>query len=107
MCSVTAGLVLIGGLFLLNRDDSQQADMSIVLNQIRSGKVWTATLIDAERRIEITTMDKKHFHAYWSEASDLGLELGNELEKAMLPGGYTVEVPKRWGWGSWVSGVHF
>jgi hypothetical protein len=98
VCSVTAGLVLIGGLFLLNRDDSQQADMSTVLNQIRSGNVWTATLIDAERRIEITTMDKKHFHAYWSEVSDLGLELDNELGKAMPPGGYTVVVPKRWGW---------
>ncbi|MEV4377545.1 hypothetical protein [Streptosporangium sp. NPDC049644] len=98
VCSVTAGLVLIGGLFLLNRDDSQQTDMSTVLHQIRSGNVSTARLIDAERRIEITTMDKKHFHSYWSEVGDQGSELADELQKVMPPDGYTVEVPKRWGW---------
>lgn len=63
-CSVTAGLVIISGLFLRNRDDSQQTDISTVLNQIRSGNVSTAKLIDAERRIEITTIGKKHFHSY-------------------------------------------
>lgn len=97
VCSVTTGLVLIGGLFLLNRDDSQQTDMSTVLNQIRSGKVSTAKLIDAERRIEIITLDRKHFHSYWSEVGQ-GSALADELQKAKLPDGYTVEVPKRWGW---------
>ncbi|WP_406319681.1 hypothetical protein OHA77_20280 [Streptosporangium sp. NBC_01639] len=95
VCSVTAGLVLIGGLFLLNYDDSQQTDMPTVLNQIRSGNVSTATLINAERRIEITTMDKKHFHSYWSKVGDQGSELADELNKAMPPDGYTVVVPKR------------
>ncbi|MEU4410215.1 ATP-dependent metallopeptidase FtsH/Yme1/Tma family protein [Streptosporangium sp. NPDC023963] len=95
VCSITASLVLTGGLFLLNRDDSQRTDMSTVLNQLRSGKVSTAKLIEAERRIEITTMDKKHFHSYWSEVGDQGSELADELQKAELPDGYTVEVPKR------------
>ncbi|ACZ83215.1 hypothetical protein [Streptosporangium roseum] len=95
VCSVTAGSILVGGLFLLNRDDSRQTEMSTVLNQIGSGKVSTAKLVEAERRIEIITIDKKHFHSYWSEAGDQRSELAEELDKAELPDGYTVEVPKR------------
>ncbi|MFF5250194.1 hypothetical protein ACFY3V_38435 [Streptosporangium sp. NPDC000095] len=98
VCSAIASLVLIGGLLFLNRDDSQRTDMSTVLNQIRSGEVLTAKLIEAERRIEITTRDKKRFHSYWGEVGDQGSELTDELQKAELPDGYTVEVPKRWGW---------
>lgn len=96
VCAVIAGLMLVCGLFLLNRDDSQQVDLSTVLDQVRSGKVWTAKLVDAERRIEITTVDKKHFHSYWSEYGNQGVDLVDELTKAQLPGGYSVEVPKPW-----------
>ncbi|MEV4096909.1 hypothetical protein [Streptosporangium saharense] len=93
VCAVIAGVALVCGLFLLNRDDFRQVDPSTVLNQVRSGRVFTAKIIDAERRIEIITVDKKRFHAYWSEAEDRSSDLVDELTKARLPGGYSVEVP--------------
>ncbi|MFF4417437.1 ATP-dependent metallopeptidase FtsH/Yme1/Tma family protein [Streptosporangium sp. NPDC001559] len=96
VCAVIAGLVLACGLFLINCDDSQQVDLSTVLEQVQSGKVWTAKVVDAERRIEITTVDKKRFHSYWSEHGNQGVALIDELTKAQLPGGYSVEVPKSW-----------
>ncbi|MFF0572459.1 hypothetical protein [Streptosporangium saharense] len=93
VCVVVAGVVLVCGLFLLNRDDSRQVDLSTVLDQVRSGRVFTAKIVDAERRIEIITVDKKHFHAYWGEADERGAGLVDVLTKAQLPGGYSVEVP--------------
>lgn len=93
MCVVVAGVVLVCGLFLLNRDDSRQVDLSTVLDQVRSGRVFTAKIVDAERRIEIITVDKKHFHAYWGETDERGASLVDVLTKAQLPGGYSVEVP--------------
>ncbi|GAA3126243.1 hypothetical protein [Streptosporangium carneum] len=92
MSAVAAGVLLVCGLFVLNRDDSQQVDLSAVLAQLRSGKTWSAKVIEDERQIEITTADKKHFHAYWRTDSHRE-ELVKELRKAEFPGGYSVEVP--------------
>ncbi|MFD8558341.1 hypothetical protein ACFV1N_13765 [Streptosporangium canum] len=93
MSAATAGALLVGGLFLVIRDDSQQVELATVLAQVRSGKVWSAKLIEAERRVETTTVDKKHFHAYWDEAGDQREALAKELMAAQPPGGYSVEVP--------------
>ncbi|MFD8533455.1 hypothetical protein ACFV0L_39205 [Streptosporangium canum] len=79
-------------MFVLSRDDSQQVDLSTVLAQLRSGKIWTAKVIEAERQIEVTTVDKKHFYAYW-RADNQREGLVKELTKAELPGGYSVVVP--------------
>ncbi|MFF5208511.1 hypothetical protein [Streptosporangium sp. NPDC000396] len=92
--TAAVGALLVCGLFLLNRDDSQQVELATMLAQVRSGKVWSAKLIEAERRVEATMVDKKHFHAYWREAGDQRENLVKELTKAELSGGYSVVVPK-------------
>ncbi|WP_327087212.1 RNA-binding protein [Nonomuraea sp. NBC_01738] len=93
MIVVGAVLALTGGVFFLNRDDSELADMSTILNQVRAGSVVSAKMIDHERRVEITTKDSHRYHSYWNNNPDVGPMIAEFLQKADLPGGYTIEVP--------------
>ncbi|GAA1268180.1 hypothetical protein Psi02_10110 [Planotetraspora silvatica] len=90
--ALLAAVVLVAGFVLLDRDDYEQADLSFVTGQIQEHKVSSATIKDAEQRVEITTTDGRRFHAEWDD-SGRARELNDILQEAQPVDGYTMEVP--------------
>jgi cell division protease FtsH len=64
---------------------------SEIVSLINQGKVKSATLIDKEQTIQVTTTSGQRYQASW--VGNQGQTLATELQKKLPSGGYNVEVP--------------
>ncbi|GAA4223379.1 ATP-dependent zinc metalloprotease FtsH [Actinomadura meridiana] len=75
----------------------EKVDTSKVVQEINSGQVKSAKIIDKDQRIELTLNNGKQQQASWVDGQ--GLVLQDQLQKqanaGKLPGGYNVDVPKQ------------
>ncbi|QKW39525.1 ATP-dependent metallopeptidase FtsH/Yme1/Tma family protein [Actinomadura sp. NAK00032] len=75
----------------------EKVDTSKVVQEINSGQVKSAKIVDKDQRIELTLRNDKRQQASWVDGQ--GLQLQQQLQKQVdagkLPGGYNVDVPKQ------------
>ncbi|NEA28298.1 ATP-dependent zinc metalloprotease FtsH [Actinomadura bangladeshensis] len=75
----------------------EKVDTSKVVQEINSGQVKSAKIVDKDQRIEVTLKNDKRQQASWVDGQ--GLQLQQQLQKqsdaGQLSGGYNVDVPKQ------------
>ncbi|MFB4305474.1 ATP-dependent zinc metalloprotease FtsH [Actinomadura sp. GTD37] len=75
----------------------EKVDTSKVVQEINTGQVKSAKIVDKDQRIELTLKNDKRQQASWVDGQ--GIQLQQQLQKqadaGKLPGGYNVDVPKQ------------
>ncbi|MFA1549251.1 ATP-dependent zinc metalloprotease FtsH [Actinomadura chokoriensis] len=75
----------------------EKVDTSKVVQEINTGQVKSAKIVDKDQRIELTLKNDKRQQASWVDGQ--GIQLQQQLQKqadaGQLPGGYNVDVPKQ------------